>query len=80
MSERVTGVVKFFSDKGYGFITPDQGDKDVFVHKSDLNGDVSKDHEGRPTLLSEQRVSFIVVDSDRAGKGNGKKAQQVKLV
>lgn len=55
MNERRNGVVKWFSDeKGYGFITPDGGGKDVFVHFSALPG------KGRRKLEKGDAVSFAV--------------------
>ncbi len=49
------GVVKWFSNqKGYGFITPDGGGKDVFVHHSAILGD------GYKTLDEGQSVEFEV--------------------
>ena len=48
-----TGTVKWFNDsKGYGFITPDGGTKDVFVHHSNVSG------EGFRSLAEGARVSF----------------------
>lgn len=56
MSEKVTGTVKWFNDdKGFGFITPDNGGKDVFVHFRSINSG-----GGRATLVEGQKVSFSV--------------------
>lgn len=48
-----TGIVKWFnSEKGYGFITPDNGGKDLFAHFSAIQG------AGYKSLEEGQRVSF----------------------
>lgn len=48
-----TGTVKWFNDsKGYGFITPEDGTKDLFVHHSNIAGD------GFKTLAEGAQVSF----------------------
>lgn len=58
-----TGTVKFFNgDKGFGFITPDGGAKDVFVHISALQA------SGIQSLRDGQKVSFNT-EPDRTGKG-----------
>ena len=55
-----TGTVKWFdSKKGYGFITPENGDKDLFVHMSGIM------MEGYKTLTDNQTVSYEVGTSDR---------------
>lgn len=57
------GIVKFFNqDKGFGFITPDGGAKDVFVHISALQA------AGLQTLKDGQQVEFDT-EPDRMGKG-----------
>jgi CspA family cold shock protein len=64
------GVVKWFSpDKGYGFITPDDGGKDVFVHFSAITG------SGYRNLEEGQRVSFDVQDGEK-----GPQAAQVNML
>ena len=48
-----TGTVKWFSDeKGFGFITPDDGSKDLFVHHTAIHGD------GFRTLAEGAKVSY----------------------
>ena len=58
-----TGFVRWFNaGKGYGFITPDEGDKDVFVHTVDVEA-------ARMAPLAEgQRISFDVVNAPRGLK------------
>ncbi|VVM53880.1 Cold shock-like protein CspE [Pseudomonas fluorescens] len=56
------GTVKFFNEsKGYGFITPEDGSKDVFAHSSEIKVD------GFKTLAEGQRVEFEI--KDVTGKG-----------
>lgn len=55
MADRVQGTVKWFNaTKGYGFIAPDDGTKDVFVHHSAIQ------MEGYKTLEENERVEFGV--------------------
>jgi CspA family cold shock protein len=62
-----TGTVKFFNtDKGFGFITPEAGGKDVFVHANDLGG---------ATLNEGTKVEFEVVQGKK-----GPQASNVKVL
>ena len=57
----ITGTVKWFNDsKGYGFVTRDDGEKDVFVHHSAIQG------EGFKSLTEGEKVEFDVVQGERA--------------
>jgi CspA family cold shock protein len=55
-----TGTVKWFNDsKGFGFITPEDGGKDVFVHFSSIKGD------GFKSLAEGQKVEFEITDGQK---------------
>ena len=66
----VEGTVKWFSlERGYGFVTADDGDADVFVH-----GDVLR-RAGVPSLLPEQRVSLSVATTPK-----GREARAIRIL
>lgn len=68
---RQTGVVKFFNaQKGYGFITPDDGGKDVFVHVTAV------ERSGITNLDEGTRISF---DTEPDKRGKGPKAVNLQL-
>jgi len=65
-----TGTVKWFSDeKGFGFITPDEGSKDLFVHHTNIDAD------GYRSLAEGARVEY---ESEQGDKGP--KAINVRVV
>ena len=58
-----TGTVKFYNEqKGFGFIAPDSGGKDVFVHATAL------ERAGMHSLSEGQKVSFDTEEDHRSGK------------
>jgi CspA family cold shock protein len=64
MPDMITGTVKFFNaDKGYGFIAPESGGDDAFVHISAVQS------AGMSTLNKDQRVSYEL-ETDRRGKAS----------
>ena len=70
-SMRMTGTLKFFNAaKGFGFVTPADGGKDVFLHASALES------AGIAVLNEGDKISFVLEDDPR---GRGKKAAQIEL-
>ena len=60
MSKTYEGTVKWFNDaKGYGFLTPNEGEKDLFVHMSEIKMD------GFKTLKEGQKVEFAQGETEK---------------
>jgi CspA family cold shock protein len=67
-----TGTVKWFNEtKGYGFIQPDNGGKDVFVHISAV------ERAGLRSLKDGQKISYEIEQDRRSGKESAANLQQV---
>ena len=67
----MNGTVKFFNHaKGYGFIAPEDGSKDVFVHATAL------ERSGVPSIDEGDKVTFEVEDDPR---GRGKQVSKITL-
>ncbi|WP_201864015.1 cold-shock protein [Microvirga soli] len=67
-----TGTVKWYNDtKGYGFIQPDNGGKDVFVHATAL------ERAGMRGLAEGQKISYEVEADRRTGKESATNLQKV---
>lgn len=65
-----TGIVKWFNnDKGFGFISPELGGKDLFAHYSDIQG------SGHKTLEENQRVSFVAKQGQK-----GPQASMIQII
>ena len=66
----ITGTVKFFnSNKGFGFIAPEDGQSDVFVHISAV------ERSGLNTIVEGQKLSFEIVRDTKSGKSAAENLQ-----
>lgn len=64
---KAKGIIKFFNaQKGFGFITPEDGSKDIFVHMSNIEGN------GAKTLREGQQVEYVLIQGRK-----GPEASQV---
>ncbi|MGB6104846.1 MAG: cold-shock protein [Pusillimonas sp.] len=64
------GIVKWFNnDKGFGFIMPESGGKDLFAHYSDIQG------AGHKSLEENQRVSFVATQGQK-----GPQASMIQVI
>ena len=62
MSNIKKGTVRFFDDsKGFGFIIPDDGEKDLFVYRNKIN----KNSKGLRTLTNDQEVEFEIEENKK---------------
>lgn len=68
--EEITGTVKWFNNvKGFGFITIDGGEQDVFVHYTGING------QGFRKLAEGERVRFVIAQGEK-----GDEARSVEVI
>jgi CspA family cold shock protein len=69
VNQLATGTVKWFSDeKGYGFITPEDGSKDLFVHFSGISGD------GFKSLTEGARVEYEATEGQKGPQATNVRA------
>jgi CspA family cold shock protein len=74
MAERIRGLVKWFSNqRGYGFVAPEQGGSDIFVHFSNVQ------MSGYKTLREGQKVEFEVGIIEKNGKAQSNALEVIVL-